>query len=103
MGVEVHEAWGDDHSAGINHLHRLMGFEIADLGDTAAFNPNVGLISWHPRSIDYHSPSDKHVEFSHICLRRLGSMRTIIVGVRGSPLGLDRRAGPVLTPCSVFL
>src|SRR5712691_6668134 len=65
MRMQIDEAGGNEHAAGINHLGRLMRFEIADLRDKAALNPEVGLVSRHPRSVDHHSPSDEHVEFSH--------------------------------------
>jgi hypothetical protein len=43
-----------------------MRFEVADSGDAAVFYPDVALVAGHPRTVNYHSPSDEHIKFSHV-------------------------------------
>jgi hypothetical protein len=65
MRVEIDEARGDIHAAGIDDLFRLMGLQIADFGNLAILDPDVGAKSRHPCAIDYCATSDDYVELCH--------------------------------------
>src|SRR5260370_26289933 len=54
-----------DLSAGVQHLRRVTALEAADLGNFPVFNPDVGLIARHPRTVDDHAVLNNGVAFRH--------------------------------------
>src|SRR5438067_8185612 len=66
MCMQVDKARRDNHPAGIDALAGLLRFEVADFGNPAVLYAQVGLIARHSRTINYHSPADEHIKFSHV-------------------------------------
>ncbi len=66
MRMQIDEARRDDLALRVDRLVRRMFLQIADLGNLAVLDPDVGLVTRQPRPIDDHSAADDYVKFCHV-------------------------------------
>src|SRR6266852_5080223 len=65
MGVQIDEAGRDVKSARVDHLFGLMRLKVAELGDLAVLDPDIGPVAWHPSAVDDRTASDDQIELRH--------------------------------------
>src|SRR5262249_2419748 len=82
-GVQVDGARSDKQSRGIQHLSRIAALQLADFGDLAVLNAEVGVIAWQPRTIDDHAVLNDCIELCHKTLLFVDGRSRARVGLMG--------------------
>src|SRR5947199_6181399 len=65
MGVQIDEAGRHELPLGVDDFLRLMGLQVAELGDLPVPDSDIGAIAWQPSAIDHRAPSDDYIKFRH--------------------------------------
>jgi len=65
MGVQVDEAGGDMQPGSVDHLGAVRGGYVADLGNDAATDADIGLVARLAGAVENHAAPDDGIEFGH--------------------------------------
>ena len=64
--VEIDEARGDDHAAGIEHARAIGRPDVSQLGDATVLDGDIAPAPRHARAVDHHAAPDHRVVERHL-------------------------------------